>query len=289
MAITYLQPSGLQEACDLLSLYGEKAKLLAGGTDLVVNMKKGKTLPEAIIDLSRLKELKAIKETAGELLLGSLVTFTELSSSSVIQSKVPVLAQAAKAVGSPQIRNRGTVGGNIANASPAADVVPALVALDGIAVLVKAGSSREVRLQDLIVGPYRTAVAPDELIAAVRVKVPRPGTGMSFVKVGRRNALAIARLNGTCLLQRTGQRVEQLSLVIGSATPTPHRFTAVEEYVSGQTGSPDVFARAGKLAGEHVLQITGRRASSAYKLPVIENLTLKLLTEAWAKGGTADE
>lgn len=289
MVLSFLQPATIAEACFLLAKHGQQAKILAGGTDLLVDMRNGHIKPQVLIDLTSVQELGEIAESEGAISIGSTVTFADLALSKLIQTKLPVLAQAAKVVGSPQIRNRGTIGGNIANASPAADVVPVLVALEGVAVVAKAGGVKEVPLEELITGPYRTALACDELISGVKVKVPQPGTGMSFAKVGRRNSLAISRLNGVCLLKSEGQIIRQVRLVLGSATPTPARFKKVEEYLVGENASAEVFREAGKIAAEYVQQVTGRRASSAYKLPVVENLTTRLLQEAWEKGGSVNE
>lgn len=282
----YYQPLKLAEALTFLSVFPGPVHILAGGTDLLVNMRKGQIKPEGIVDLSKIEELKTISQEGNNLSIGALVTFSELAAHPLVQELIPVLACGAKAVGSPQIRNRGTVGGNIANASPAADLVPVLVALDGVAVIAKQNGLRKVPVAELIVGPYKTSLEPGEIIIRIEVNVPPKGTGMAYKKVGRRNALAISRLNGVCLLKLEDEIIKDVSLVIGSATPTPHRFTDVEEYLVGKNISQELLEEAGVMAREHVLAVTGKRPSSNYKLPVVERLTVRLLQVAW-KGDKA--
>jgi CO/xanthine dehydrogenase FAD-binding subunit len=284
----YYQPLKITEALTLLATESGSLRVLAGGTDLLINIRNGEIGSDGIVDLSKIEELKTIELEGNILAIGALVTFTELAEHPLVKKLIPVLASGAEVVGSPQIRNRGTVGGNVANASPAADLVPVLVALDGVAVIAKEGSFRKVPIAELIVGPYKTSLEPAEIITRIEVTIPQQGTSMSFHKVGRRNALAIARLNGVCLLKLQGQAIEDVSLVIGSATPTPHRFKEVEDFLLDKKLSEELFKEAGRLAKEHVKAITGVRASSHYKLPVIESLTARLLREAW-KGGKADE
>jgi len=288
MVKEYFQPLTLAEALTILNSFAGSAHVLASGTDLLVNLRNGKLKPEVIVDISKIEELKIISQEDEKLSLGSLVTFRELAVYPMIQKLIPVLAWAAKAVGSPQIRNRGTVGGNIANASPAADLVPALVALDGVAVLAKQGGLRKIPLTELIVAPYKTKLEPGEIITQVEVTVPSHETGMAFRKVGRRNALAISRLNGACLLNLKGEEITAVSLVIGAVTPSPRRFKEVEEYLIGKNISEKLLEEAGAMAKEKVQAITGRRASSQYKLPVVERLTVRLLQAAW-KGDKAYE
>lgn len=286
MVKEYFQPLELTEA--LAFLASGSAHVLAGGTDLLVNIRNNKIKPIGIVDLSKVAELKQISREGDSLVIGALVTFTELAAHPLIQELVPALVSAAKAVGSPQIRNRGTVGGNIANASPAADVVPALVALDGTLTIAKKDSTRNIALSELIVGPYKTNLQPDEIITKVTITIPEKGTGQAYFKVARRNALAISRLNGMCLLRVKKGIIGAVSLVIGSATSTPHRFQTVEEFLVGKNISEELLAKAGVLASEYVLAKTGRRSSSVYKLPVIERLTVRLLHDAW-QGGKANE
>lgn len=277
----YYQPLKLTDALNFLSLSPGSAHILAGGTDLLVNMRNGQIKPEVIVDISKIGELKTIAREGKNLSIGALVTFSELAAHPLVQKLTPVLARSAKAVGSPQIRNRGTVGGNIANASPAADLVPVLVALDGVAVIAKENGLRKVSVAQLIVGPYKTSLESGEIIIGVEVNIPPEGTGMAYKKVGRRNAVAISRLNGACLLKLEGKIIKDVSLVIGAATPTPHRFREVEEYLVGRDISKELSEEAGVMAREHVLAVTGKRPSSNYKLPVVERLTVRLLQEAW--------
>ncbi|KZL89253.1 FAD binding domain-containing protein [Clostridium magnum] len=280
MSREFFQPKTLNEALKYRRDY-QGAALLAGGTDLVVNIHKGKGPEGNIIDLSKIEELKEIEIKGDKINIGAMATFTDLSDSKILMEKAMIICKAAKAVGSPQIRNKGTIGGNICNASPAADVVPTLTCLEAKVELKSIIDGdikiRVIAVEEFIVGSNKTLLEKDEILTNIIFKIPSADIRMDFEKIGRRNALAIARLNGACLLNVDNNRVTKISLVIGSAISKPERFSTVEDYLIGKELNDEVLRKGGMLASDYVLEQTGRRSSSTYKLPVIAKFTASLI------------
>src|SRR5512139_1788854 len=195
----YIRPKSLAEALKLLKQHGKSASALAGGTDVMIDVRKGELEGEFLLDVSRLAELRKVEIRDGLLFIGAALTFSEISENPHVLEKTPVLARAARCVGSLQIRNLGTVGGNVANASPAADSVPALVA-HGARVFVESASSKRTPLvEEFIVAPYKTNLGPDELITGFALEPMKSGYRWSFQRIARRGALAIARANAAAL------------------------------------------------------------------------------------------
>lgn len=282
MSSVFFQPQNLKQALEYKRDF-EEAALLAGGTDLIIAKRSGKDTKKCdLIDLSKINELKNINVCGDIISVGSMATFSAICDSEMLQEKVAFLCQASLSVGAPQIRNRGTIGGNICNASPAADGIPPLVCLGAQVNLQSIGKNGEIQSRTLpievfILNKGKTALKNNEILTSIVLKLPSEKAKNRFDKIGRRNALAIARLNGACLIKMAHDRVEQISLVIGAATSKPERFVVVEDYLTGKKLSDDTLNEAGRLASDYVLEQTGRRASSAYKLPVIARFTEALI------------
>lgn len=281
----FYQPNSLEQALALLAREDAPA-ILAGGTDLVVQRREGRRSPAAYLDVTRLAALRGISETNDAVLLGAAVTFTEIERNALLRERFPVLCRAAASIGSPQIRSRGTAGGNVANASPAADLVPALTALDAVAHIQSAGGGRNVPVAELVTGASQNALGPGELIVSFAIPPLPPLTRQGFDKIGRRNALSIARLNGVCLLTAREGKIAGARLCIGAATDRPQRFTEAEAALAGQAPDDALFARVGALVSDTILRETGKRASSVYKLPVAADFTAALLRKTWEEGTT---
>lgn len=331
MRCGYVRPDSLEEALKWLARRGSETRVLAGGTDLLVQLRQrsgdlviksrvletlpGETgeafrgrpegaarepfegaqpeeeAPPWLMDISRLTELKGISESADRLAIGALATHSRISESAAVRRHAQALAEACAGVGGPQIRSRGTIGGNIANASPAADTLPALVALDGsVAVARWEGGGvkvREVSVTDLVTGPYRTALAPDELIVGVSVPILAAGARSVFVKLGRRNAMSISRLSVAvrAVLAEDG-RVVNVRICPGSATPRPMRFPEAEKALIGRFPSMELVQDAAKAVGDGMVAATGVRWSTKYKRPVVEALVRRALAAALVLGPT---
>ncbi len=277
-------PRTFDEGLSLLARFGADAKIIAGGTDLLIELRKPDAkVPKAVIDVTRMSELQGIREEGDSVVLGALATHTEILRSEILRNHAPLLCRAASAIGSPQIRNRGTVGGNIMNAATCADLVPPLIALDADVTLKSASDMRTLKLSEFFVKPYATSARPDEILVDIRFpKLPHEAF-TSFVKLGRRNAVSISRLSVAAILvlEKSGI-MREARIVPGSAFPTWQRVLEAESLLIGQRPSRELFAEAGKKVAEVMISITGRRWSTEYKEPVIAVLVRRALEEATA-------
>lgn len=264
------------EAVHLLSEPGVQTRLVGGGTDLMLKLRAGEIEVDRLVDISRIPELHRIEQVDGEICLGAGVSFAQILTSELLREQAYLLLEMAAGAGAVQLRAMGTIGGNVANAALAADSLPALIALDAVAELVGPEGARTVPMVDLITGPGRTALRPAELITAFRFK---PLAGRStFIKLGRRNALNIARLSLSAVGQLEADgRIAEARLVPGAAIPHTRRVVEVEQLLVGEPPSPALFAAAGRRMAEVMVAESGRRWSTPYKEPVIAVLTRRAL------------
>ena len=282
----FFSASTVEDGLDYLFERQEQCRVIAGGTDLIPLLRTQETCPDHVLDILNVEALKGIAEDRADADAGSVIkegdririgpttTFTEIMGSDLLQRTVPLLVQAASSVGAPQIRNRGTVGGNIATASPAADVLPALMALGAILeVRSRTSGTRVLPLTEAMEVPYETRLRPDELITGVFVQKPLPGTCGAFEKLGRRRALARARMNMTVILRKDEDgRVAEARIVPGAVMPVARRMNEAEAILQGRIPDEARIEEAAKALEAGVLQTTGRRWSSEYKLPVLKNV-----------------
>ena len=276
----YFRPESLISALQFLDAHGDQTSLLAGGTDLMIAARNGELKSRFVLDISRLDELNRIEKVDGLCAVGAGVTFTEISNSPEILASAPVLARAAKTVGSPQIRNLGTIGGNVANASPAADGVPPLVVLRTRAHIRSLSSERTPFVEELITAPYRTSLKPDELIVRFLIEPIPSGCRWSFQRIARRKSLAIARANAAVLASLDSQGVvEDLRLCVGSILPQPARMTTAEETLKGKIPSPELIRLASETVSSEMIRRSGIRPTTEYKKPAVEGLVIKALSE----------
>lgn len=286
MTREFFQPDTLIKALRLRKDH-EGSSLLAGGTDVVVAMRHDRGPEGSIIDLSKVNELKGIEVAGDHIRIGPMTTFTELSDSALVRDAANMLCEAAETVGSPQIRNRGTIGGNICNASAAADGLTPLLCLDAeveLQSLAADGSvnTRSLSLEDFLIDSKKAALKENEILTGIFFKHSSSDTLSSFQKIGRRNALAIARVNGCCALRLNHNIVENIHFALGASTSKPERIRVVEEFLTGRELTAEILNNAGKHAAEYVFRQTGTRSSSSYKLPVIEKFTVSLIQAAAA-------
>ncbi len=224
MSFEYHEASSVAEAVDLGARFGDESRFLAGGTDLIIQMRRGKVAPRHVVDLRRVPGLDSIAVN-GDVRLGALVTHRTIERCGAFQGRLRGLVEGAQVVGGHQIRNVGTVGGNIANASPAADVVPVLLALDAVVLAVGPTGERAVPLEEFLVGPGQTARRPGELLTAVRFGAPGERAATAFLKAGRRRAMEIAVV---CVavrltLDAEGERCVDARIALGAVAPTTWR------------------------------------------------------------------
>ncbi len=263
---------------DALVALGElpDAHLLAGGTDFMVEVNFGHRRPTSIVAVRRVAELAGHSTQDGHLVMGANVTYTEMERD--LAAEMPALAAAARTVGSPQIRNAGTLGGNVGTASPAGDTLPVLAALDAEVVLAGPGGERTLPLTSFLIGPKRTALGAGELIRAVRV--PRVEGPQQFLKVGTRNAMVISIACGTVILDVGRRRVR---CAFGSVAPTPLRPTEAEDYASGEidwdslAAPAGVVERFGEIAAAAAAPITDHRGTAEYRRHAVGVLATRAL------------
>jgi CO/xanthine dehydrogenase FAD-binding subunit len=277
----YFSPKSLNDACSIVSLSGDGARILAGGTDVLVELRRPNShSPALVIDISRIEELKGVRETGDSIVIGPLTTHDELHRSDLIARFAPLLKSAAAMIGSPQIRNRGTIGGNIMNAAACADTVPPLLALDAHIRLVSSSGQREIALADFFTKPYVTVARKDEILSEVRFPKLGPNMRSSFVKLGRRNALSIARLSVAVILGFNSKGlIEDARIVPGAAFPSWRRVRDAENVLLGQKPSKEVFVKTGEKVSDIMISYTGRRWSTEYKEPVIAVLVRRALEQ----------
>jgi xanthine dehydrogenase iron-sulfur cluster and FAD-binding subunit A len=284
----YIAPQTITDACRLLAEHGPDTRVLAGGTDLLIELRRAsKKLPQVVLDISQIGELRGITEADGTITLGPLTTHAELTRSVVLQRFAPLLGAAAAAIGSPQIRARATVGGNIMNAAACADTVPPLIALGATVTLQSQLARRELPLADLFLKPYQTKARADELLTAVQFPKLSLGARSAFLKLGRRNALAISRLSVAVVLD-VGEdgKITGARIVPGAAFRTWQRVTAAEQMLLGEKPAKKLFAAAGQRVSEEMIKATGRRWSTEYKEPVIAVLVRRALEACIAPPST---
>ena len=275
----YKIPKTLQEACDLLWQAEGKAKIIAGGTDLVIGLRNGDQKPPFIIDITRIEELRKIEEKNGTVSVGAAVTHSEITSSSLVKKYGKVLSDATSEIGSPQIRNIGTIGGNIINASPAADTVPVLIVLDAVGRVASKEGEKEIPLVQLFKGPYETNLKPHEILVQVQFKKLSSGVRSSFVRLARREAMAIARMSMAIILQmeKGKDRIEDIRVSAGSITPTPQRMSDAEVILRGKSPDAELLKMASKKVSEIMVHQSGIRPSTSYKRPVVEALFIRAM------------
>ena len=232
--------------------------------------------------MNALPELTNLDLDRDEPYIGAGVTFQRLAADLELVERYPVLAQAAATVGSVQIRRTATIGGNVANASPAADGISALIAVGAVVEITSVHKQRSCPLEDLITGPYKTTLSEDELILGFILNPIPTHRAQLFKKVGRRSAVSVARLNLAICLD---SNLDDPRVVLGSCFPTPRRLIDVEKLIrAGRPGSK-LWQAAGKQAASHFINVCGIRESAAYKAPAIERVTSAALRQAWALRG----
>lgn len=285
---TYLEPGSVAEAVSLLATHGDAARVLAGGTDLIVQMKMERLKPAFVIGIGKLAELKGIRHEDGRLTLGALTTIREIARDTAVRQHYTALADACAAFSTMQVQVMGTVGGNLCNGSPASDSAPALIALGAEVVLAGPDGETRLPLERFFYNPGKTARRPDQLLAAVEVPAPAPNTASAFVKVGR-VAADIAKANAAVCIVRDGDRVADCRLAFGSVAPTPMRAPRAEAVLRGQALTPELVAQAAAVAAEEVSPIDDVRSTAAYRRKVVAALTTDGITRAWERGANNEQ
>jgi aerobic carbon-monoxide dehydrogenase medium subunit len=283
---SYVRPAGLEEALAALAEPGVRPLVVAGGTDLVPAMRKARlngTLPNGdgprvLLDLSKLDDLCGIRQAGGMLEIGAATTMAAIAAHPLVTHFVPTLAAAAASVGSPLVRNRATLGGNLVTASPSADSAPALLAADAVVRLAGAEGARELPLTEFFVAYRTTALEPGEIVTHVLVPLAGRPVAARFEKVGLRNADAISVVCAACEIELDGAICRAARIGLGAVAPVPVRALAVEAALRGREITEDVAAACAHLVHEHIAPIDDVRASARYRGWVAEAVVARMIT-----------
>lgn len=277
------QPTTLQEASRLLKEKGPGGRFLAGGTDLVIAMKEKGLTPEYIVDLKRLPGLSGIRKNSdGSITIGALTTMREIETSKLLREKYPFLCQSAAEVGSIQIRNRATVGGNMSNATPSADVAPSLIALQAIAKVAGAGGERTVALEEFFLGPGRNALSPDEILTEITIPPTSPRLVGDYIKFSPREMMDLAYVGVAVVYSLNDKKCADVRIVLGAVAPTPIRAKKAEAALEGQILSAELAANVGAIAAEEAKPISDVRSSADYRRAMVGAMTKRALLNAAA-------
>lgn len=275
-------PATLEEACRLLAETGGRP--IAGGTDVIPQMRDGRFQAGHLIDLGRLDDLNYIKQIEGRIVIGGLTTFRSLLDSELLEAQAPALVQAAALVGGVQTRARGTLAGNLANASPAGDTQPPLLVLDAHITLISVDGQRRLPLAEFLVGPGKTLLQPNELIQEISFAAAPPRSDSLFMRLGNRRGMAIAVVSVAAYV-RLGQNneVEEARIALGAAAPTAVRCPKSESILRGRQLTPDAINQAADQAVGECSPIDDIRASAAYRRHAVRILVRRSLSALAAK------
>ena len=258
----YFKPSSIDEAIGLLNEYGSKARILSGGTDLIVRIKDGFETPDAVIDIKGLDDLKILKFEDNKLIIGSLVTFNEIIDDETVKEKFPLLWESAKVVASMGIRNRATMVGNICSAVPSLDSGPALLLYEATVVVKGKDGERRIPIEEWFLGPRKTALKEGEIVEYIEVPLPDKKHGGCYIKLGRYNGEDLAQV-GVGVLALSGNEYRVAFCAVG---PKPNRARKIEETLKGKEISDSVIEDAKKLVEEEISPITDIRATKEYRM-----------------------
>ncbi|MGE3538985.1 MAG: xanthine dehydrogenase family protein subunit M [Candidatus Tectimicrobiota bacterium] len=276
----YCDPTSVGEAVGLLRQHAGKARVLAGGTDLFLRMRRRALMPEVVVDLKRIPELASLSYSAQEgLHIGATVTHEEVAEHPAVVQSYGGLARAAHWVGSLQTRHRGTVVGNVCNASPAADTAPALLAYRAMVAIAGPDGPREMPLETFFQGPGRTALGPAEIVTAIRLPAAQGRQGWGH---GRRTrtVIDIALVSSCVVLQAVEGLCHTVCISLGAVGPVPMRAPRAEAVLEGQRPSATLIAEAGRVAAEEARPISDVRCSAAYRKDMVDVLTRRCLESA---------
>ncbi len=275
------QPGTTEEAIALLTRHGARASLLAGGTDLLVEIKEAIRAPDVVIDAKRipgLARLEATPETG--LSFGALVTAREIETSPTVQQHYRGLWQAVCELGSIQVRNRATIAGNVCRASPSADTLPPLIADGAALTMLGPEGERCMLLEEFFTGPGRTQLAAGEIVTGFHVPAALPGTGKCYIKHGRRKAMELATVGVAVTLTAANGTCSAIRIALGAVAPTPIRARKAEAALTGAKLGDAVIASAAAIAASEATPVSNIRGSADYRRRMVEVLTIRAIHEA---------
>jgi carbon-monoxide dehydrogenase medium subunit len=274
-------PRSVEECLGVLADGGGYARVVAGGTDLLPQLKNGLLKPARVVDLSGIAALRALSPAdAGGLRIGAAVTARTLELDPHVRRAYPAIAESGALVGSVQVRNLATVGGNLCNAAPSADMAPPLLALDAEAVIAGPNGRRRVPMASFFTGVRQTVLAPDELLLEIAVPAPGPRSGGQYLRHTPRRELDIAVVGVASQITLADGVCGTVRIALASVAPTPVRATAAEQALTGQAVTPELIQRAAELAVEAARPISDQRGSADFRRHLVRVLTRRTLTTA---------
>ena len=282
-AFEYFAPKTLEEALRLVERHGDEAKILAGGHSLLPLMKLRLAAPRFIIDIGRLRGMSYIREENGHLAIGAMTTHTEIAASELLRARCPLLAETAEAIGDVQVRNRGTLGGSLAHADPAADFPAAILALDAQMVAASTAGARMIRAREFFVDMLTTQLRPGEILSQVRVPMLAPRTGTAYAKLHQPAsgfAIVGAAARVTC---GTGGKIEDIAVGLTGVGPKAYRAEAVEKALRGRQATPKVMAEAARHAAVGIEALSDLHASAEYRREMATVFTRRAIERALAR------
>lgn len=279
---SYYRAKTLDDALTLLKTLEGKTSVIAGGTDYLAKVKKGQTKPENLVDLSFLKELNYIKLNSVTVKIGSLTRHKDIADSDVIKNSVPILTDAESNIGSVEIRNKGTLAGNLCNASPAADTAPPLLVLDSKLKIQSKDAERIVPINEFFLGPGKTVLKPDELLTEIQVPA-FSDVGSCFLKLGRRTAFTLSVVSIAALVSERANCFKDVKIALGSVAPTPIRAYKAESFLIGKEISQKRIDDAAGIVSEEVKPISDARGTAEYRREMSKVLARRALLEALGK------
>jgi len=279
----YFAPTTLSETCELLKKLGPGAKVLAGGTDILSKMKQELLFPKAIVSLKKLSGLSEIRVENNDVIIGARVTHNGLIDSPVLQKKYPSICNAAHQMANNQVRNIGTIGGNIVNAVPSADLPPILIALGAKIKLVGTKGERILPLEDFFTGPNETVIQQDEVLTEFIIS-EQPFTGSTYIKFALRRSGALAVVGVAVAVAVEGNICQKARIVLEAVAPTPLRVKTAEEVLTGKEITDDLLEEAGRAAAAESKPISDIRGSAEYRRDLVRVLTRRALRKAITEG-----
>jgi aerobic carbon-monoxide dehydrogenase medium subunit len=281
-SFAYHAPRSVGEAIGLLTSLGEDAKLLAGGHSLLPMMKLRFAQPSALIDINRIPELRGIAEQGGVIRIGAMTSENELIASALLQKHIPLLPEAAKLIADPQVRNRGTIGGDIAHGDPGNDHPAIMMALDATFVLQGPGGERQVKAVDFFHGTYMTALAENEILTAILITPPAAGSGYAYHKLKRKTG-DWATAGAAVILRMSNGVVSQASIGLTNVAPTALRARAAEAALVGKPLNDTTLAEVGKLVRAQCAPAEDLRGDIEYKTAMAGEMTIRAIRAAAAR------
>lgn len=280
----YLEPETLELALSLLAEKKESACVLAGGTDVLVKMRNGRLKPNTVIGLQRIESLNRIRfDPAKGLRIGAMARISDVATHPDIMAIYPALSRAASVMANVQVRNMGTIVGNICNAAPSAENAPPLMALSAEVTTLSLKGERSMPLEQFFKGPGITSIEPDEIMTSIFVPLPVSGSGASYSRISARCGVDIAAVCVAAMVTCKDEVCSEAKIVLGAVAPVPMRAPKAEAIIRGQSMTKDLVEKVAIKAAEESKPITDVRASAEYRKKMVQVLTFRALEQAYER------